>query len=61
MVLVRDDFVRAVQTAMERLKADPGGAIDNESIRAALLWQESSTQENIACSQHVEYSGSPKR
>ena len=44
MILVRDDFVRgAVQTSMERLKADPGGAIDNESVRAALLRQAQAT------------------
>ncbi|WP_186830620.1 hypothetical protein [Mitsuaria sp. TWR114] len=50
MILARDDFVRAVQTAMERLKADPGGAIDNEGIHAAVLRQASSTPDNTACS-----------
>lgn len=61
MIQIRDDFVRAVQSVMERLKTDPSGAIDNEGIRTALLRQASSTPDNIACSEHVEYSVSPEK
>ena len=44
MIQIRDDFVRAVQSVMERLKTDPNGAVDNEGIRAALLRQAENTE-----------------
>lgn len=59
MILIRDDFVRAVQSAMAGLKADPKTSIDNEGIREALLLQASSTPDNIACSEHIEYARFP--
>ena len=61
MIQIRDDVVRAVQSVMERLKTDPSGAIDNEGIRTALLRQASSTPDNIAGSEHVEYLVSPEK
>ncbi len=55
MILIRDDFVRALLSAMQQLKADPKAPIDNEGIRAALLRQASSTPDNIACAERIEF------
>lgn len=34
MIQIRDDFVRAVQSVMERLKTDPSGAIANAAVQS---------------------------
>lgn len=60
MIVIRDDFVQALLSVMAQLKADPGASIDNEGIRAALLRQASSTPDNEACSEHIEFAPEAK-
>ncbi len=55
MIQIRDNFVRALLSTVERLTADPTSSVDQEAIRSALLQQASSTPDNIACSEHIEY------